>query len=68
MMRNVSRFCIRQQGENILVDMGSLLRAASFRPDRLSFPDAWCGHVPFAAWLIQILRPSIFIWFAGLLR
>jgi len=39
----------------------SLLEAASFRPDRLVFPDSWIGHIPFAAWLIKTVTPSIFV-------
>jgi glycosyltransferase involved in cell wall biosynthesis len=39
----------------------SLLNAAKFRPQRLVFPNAWVGHIPFAAWLIKTLRPSIFV-------
>ncbi len=30
-------------------------------PDRLAFPPAWVGHIPFAFWLIDVLRPSTFV-------
>jgi hypothetical protein len=43
------------------MDFEQLLNAARFRPDRLVFPDAWIGHIPFAAWLVKTLRPSIFV-------
>jgi GT2 family glycosyltransferase len=39
----------------------TLIEAAQFRPIRLAFPDAWIGHIPFAAWLTQTIKPSIFV-------
>jgi O-antigen biosynthesis protein len=39
----------------------SLLNAVQFRPNRLSFPDAWVGHIPFANWLIKTMKPSVFV-------
>ncbi len=39
----------------------SLLRAASFTPLSLNFPNAWVGHLPFGAWLIETLAPGIFV-------
>jgi len=30
-------------------------------PDRLSGPDTWVGHIPFAFWTIQSLRPRILV-------
>jgi hypothetical protein len=41
--------------------IGSLLDAAQFRPLRLSPPDAWVGHIPFAAWLVKEMKPSVFV-------
>jgi GT2 family glycosyltransferase len=38
-----------------------LLAAAGFVPERMSFPDAWCGHLPLAYWLIRTLRPGCFV-------
>jgi glycosyltransferase involved in cell wall biosynthesis len=39
----------------------SLLETASFTPTSLQFPDAWCGHLPFAAWLVKTIEPKIFV-------
>ncbi len=39
----------------------SLLQAADFAPVSLQAPDAWCGHLPFAAWLMRTLRPAVFV-------
>jgi GT2 family glycosyltransferase len=38
-----------------------LLEAASFTPFSVQSPNAWCGHLPFAAWLIRVLEPKIFV-------
>ena len=38
-----------------------LVFAASFRPNSLQFPNAWVGHLPFAAWVIQEVSPKIFV-------
>jgi hypothetical protein len=38
-----------------------LLQAANFTPVSLQAPDAWCGHLPFAAWLMKSLQPSLFV-------
>ena len=38
-----------------------LLQAANFNPVSLQAPDAWLGHLPFAAWLLKQLRPSLFV-------
>jgi len=40
---------------------GSLIRAASFTPNSLQFPNAWVGHLPFAAWVVQEVKPKIFV-------
>lgn len=39
----------------------SLIEAARFLPRSMEAPDAWVGHLPFAAWLIRILQPRIFV-------
>ncbi|WP_297451865.1 glycosyltransferase [Ferrovum sp.] len=39
----------------------SLLSAAGFVPERLNFPNSWCGHLPFACWLTGRIRPSVFV-------
>ena len=38
-----------------------LLETASFRPSSLQVPDAWCGHLQFAAWLIRVIEPGVFV-------
>ena len=38
-----------------------LISAASFSPNSIHSPNAWVGHLPFAAWLIQISPPKIFV-------
>jgi hypothetical protein len=38
-----------------------LLHAANFIPISLQAPNAWCGHLPFAAWLVRILEPKTFV-------
>jgi len=39
----------------------SLLHAVSFTPRSLKFPNAWVGHLPFAAWVMKELRPGTFV-------
>ncbi len=39
----------------------SLFTAASFTPNSLQSPNAWVGHLPFAAWIIQEISPKIFV-------
>ena len=39
----------------------NLLVAAAFTPISLQPPEAWCGHLPFAAWLVRALEPQIFV-------
>lgn len=48
---------VGQQSEQ----QGQLLRIASFRPMILPHPSAWLGHLPFAAWIIQEVRPRTFV-------
>jgi GT2 family glycosyltransferase len=38
-----------------------LLDIAAFSPSSLQFPNAWIGHLPFAAWVIQEVSPKIFV-------
>ena len=38
-----------------------LLEIASFSPRSLQPPNAWVGHLPFAAWIIQEVSPKIFV-------
>jgi len=39
----------------------SPLKAASFKPLSISFPNPWVGHLPFAYWLIGAFKPAIFV-------
>lgn len=39
----------------------NLIEAASFSPASVEAPDAWVGHLPFAAWLIKYFKPNIFV-------
>jgi len=41
-------------------DFLSLLSVVKFRPACL-MPSVWSGHIPFAAWLMSVLRPNIFV-------
>jgi GT2 family glycosyltransferase len=43
------------------MNYNNLLLAAKFVPKRMVFPDAWCGHIPFAAWLMSELKPKVFV-------
>jgi hypothetical protein len=43
------------------MNQNNLLNAASFSANSLQSPNAWVGHLPFAAWLIQALSPKIFV-------
>jgi glycosyltransferase involved in cell wall biosynthesis len=47
----------------IKVDMipNSLIDVVSYTPKFLQFPNSWVGHLPFAAWLIQEVSPTIFV-------
>ncbi len=43
------------------MDLRKLLGAVKFLPRSIESPDSWCGHLPFAAWLIHTLEPKIFV-------
>ncbi|CAA9891196.1 putative glycosyltransferase [Candidatus Methylobacter favarea] len=43
------------------MNQNSLITAASFTPESLQSPNAWVGHLPFAAWVIQEIAPTIFV-------
>ncbi|MGY3266010.1 class I SAM-dependent methyltransferase [Lysobacter sp. HA35] len=40
--------------------MIKLNRSLAIRPQRLP-PSAWLGHIPFGAWVMEELRPSLFV-------
>ena len=39
----------------------NLLTIAAFTPNSLEAPNAWIGHLPFAAWVMQEVSPKIFV-------
>ncbi len=39
----------------------NLLKIAAFNPRSFQSPNAWGGHLPFAAWIIQEVSPKIFV-------
>lgn len=43
------------------MNINSLLKIASFTPNALNFSNAWVGHLPFAAWIMQEVSPSLFV-------
>lgn len=44
-----------------MIGHNTLLASAGFVPEFMEFPDAWCGHLPFAAWLIADHRPACLV-------
>ena len=43
-------------------ELAPLLRPIVFtEPDRLAPPPAWAGHLPFAFWLVDVLRPRTLV-------
>ena len=43
------------------MDYKSLLAVSSFSPEILNRPDSWVGHLPFSAWLMKTLSPTVFV-------
>ena len=43
------------------MNQNNLLETASFSPKSLQSPNAWVGHLPFAAWVMQQVSPKIFV-------
>ena len=35
--------------------------AMLMHPNRVLYPPAWVGHIPFAAWLVEVLRPACIV-------
>lgn len=43
------------------MNQNSILKIAEFSPRSVESPNAWVGHLPFAAWVIQQVSPKIFV-------
>jgi hypothetical protein len=43
------------------MNLQNLIEVASFEPYRITPPNSWCGHLPFSAWLIQVLAPKMLV-------
>ena len=39
----------------------SLMSAATFRAESVEAPNAWVGHIPFAAWVVQKVTPRLLV-------
>ncbi|WP_321531230.1 class I SAM-dependent methyltransferase [uncultured Desulfuromonas sp.] len=39
----------------------NLVAGAAFKPESLELPDAWVGHLPFAAWVVRECHPTMFV-------
>lgn len=52
---------LSDEPQNNGMSQNNLISAASFTPRSLQFPDAWAGHLPFAAWVMREVSPKIFV-------
>ncbi|MFU8787390.1 MAG: class I SAM-dependent methyltransferase [Methylobacter sp.] len=43
------------------MNLNNLLEISTFSPKSLQFPNAWIGHLPFAAWVIKEVKPNVFV-------
>ena len=43
------------------MNLKRLVDIASFEPERVEPPNSWCGHLHFAAWIVQSLNPKVFV-------
>ncbi|MDP2099527.1 MAG: class I SAM-dependent methyltransferase [Methylobacter sp.] len=43
------------------MNLNNLLEASAFSPKSLQPPNAWIGHVPFAAWVTKEVEPNVFV-------
>lgn len=39
----------------------SALKQLAINPEYISYPLSWLGHIPFAAWLAETLKPRVFV-------
>ena len=44
-----------------MLESRQILKLLKFKPRSLQHPNAWVGHIPFAYWLIEILKPAVFV-------
>jgi Methyltransferase domain len=44
-----------------MMNDSNLIYASLFEPKSIQLPNAWVGHMPFAAWVIRELTPNIFV-------
>jgi hypothetical protein len=42
--------------ETITLNKGALIE-----PLKLSFPNSWIGHIPFAGWLVGVMKPGVLV-------
>jgi GT2 family glycosyltransferase len=43
------------------MNINNLLEISTFSPKSLQAPNAWIGHLPFAAWVIREVSPKVFV-------
>lgn len=43
------------------LNQDSLESVYGFNPNRVVFPYSWCGHLPFAAWLLKQAQPKVLV-------
>ena len=43
------------------MNLTRLVDITSFVPERVEPPNSWCGHLHFAAWIVQSLNPKVFV-------
>src|ERR1700752_4328898 len=47
--------------DRVDISFAHFLSPASFRPVEKITPSAWCEHAPFAFWLVEQLKPEMFV-------
>ncbi len=43
------------------MNVDNVIATVQFSPNSLQFPNSWLGHLSFAAWVMQEIKPSIFV-------